>query len=59
MIGHAIATAHVKAHALVVSDYMIRFINLKYPDDISKVEVMRLRQIDLLKTQLRKGKRAL
>ena len=38
VIGHAVATAHMKEHAMVASDYAIKLINLAYPDDLATVQ---------------------
>ena len=46
---HAIATGHMKEHAMVASDYAIKVINLKYPDCIEEIRKERLWQIEQLK----------
>jgi hypothetical protein len=45
VIGHAVATAHMKEHALVASDYAIKLINLAYPDDLAAVQKERQWQL--------------
>ena len=47
--GHAAATAHMREHAMVVSDYAVKVINLLYPDRMDMVKTERQRQITLLK----------
>lgn len=49
VIGHAVATGHMKEHAMVASDYAVKVINLKYPMDMEAVKKERLWQIDELK----------
>ncbi|WP_314181237.1 putative immunity protein [Abiotrophia defectiva] len=46
VIGHAVATSHMKEHAMVASDYAIKLINLAYPDDLSAVQKERQWQLD-------------
>ena len=45
VIGHAVATAHMKEHAMVASDYAIKLINLAYPDDLAAVQKERQWQL--------------
>ncbi len=47
--GHAVATGHMRQHAMVASDYAIRVINLLYPNRMEAVKKERLWQIDHLK----------
>ena len=49
--GQAIATGHMKEHAMVASDYAIKTINLLHPNDKQAVTQERLQQIEEL-TQL-------
>lgn len=49
VIGHAVAAGHMKEHAMVASDYVVKVINLKYPMDMEAVKKERLWQIDELK----------
>lgn len=43
--GQAIGTGHMREHAMVASDYAIKVINLKYPDDMEAVKELREWQI--------------
>ncbi|MBR3250914.1 MAG: hypothetical protein IKF80_04320 [Erysipelotrichaceae bacterium] len=47
-VGHAIASAHMKEHALVAADYAIRVVNLLYPKDMEAVKRVRLIQLGYL-----------
>lgn len=47
--GQAVGTGHMREHAMVASDYAIKVINLKYPDDINAVKVEREWQISTLR----------
>jgi len=47
--GHAVATGHMRQHAMVASDYAIRVINLLKPDNMDAVKKERLWQINQLK----------
>ncbi len=49
VIGHAVATAHMREHAMVASDYAIKVINLLDPDNKEAVKKERLWQINHLK----------
>ena len=48
VIGHGIASAHVKEHAMVASDYAILAINHLHPNDLKEVIKERKFQIELL-----------
>ncbi|MBQ6479296.1 MAG: hypothetical protein IJI44_08040 [Erysipelotrichaceae bacterium] len=48
-VGHAVATAHMKEHAMVASDYAVRVINLLYPGNMESVKKERLWQINRLR----------
>lgn len=48
VIGQAVATGHMREHAMVASDYAIKVVNLQYPGDLKKVTAERQSQIDLL-----------
>ncbi|MBR3356677.1 MAG: hypothetical protein IKG46_02505 [Solobacterium sp.] len=48
--GHAAASAHMKEHAMVASDYAVRVINLLYPDDMDAVRKEREWQLTALKS---------
>ncbi|MEA5078065.1 MAG: hypothetical protein VB013_05800 [Anaerolineaceae bacterium] len=47
--GQAVGTGHMREHAMVASDYAIKTINLKYPNDINAVRTEREWQITTLK----------
>ena len=47
--GQAIGTGHMREHAMVASDYAIKTINLKYPNDLNAVKAEREWQIAILK----------
>jgi hypothetical protein len=47
--GQAIGTGHMREHAMVASDYAIKTINLKYPNDMNAVRKEREWQISTLK----------
>ncbi len=46
VVGQAVATGHMREHAMVSSDYAVKVINLLFPDDINAVRQERLWQID-------------
>lgn len=50
VIGHAVATGHMREHAMVASDYAVKVINLKYPGDLEAIRLERTWQIETLKT---------
>jgi len=50
----AIASAHMRGHAIVSSDYAIKVIQLKDPKDLDRVRVERERQISLAQDFLKK-----
>lgn len=50
----AIASAHMRGHAIVSSDYAIKVIQLKNPKDLDRVRVERERQISLAQDFLKK-----
>ena len=52
--AQAIASAHMRGHAIVSSDYAIKVIQLKYPNDLDRVRVERERQIALARDFLKK-----
>lgn len=43
--GQAVGTGHMREHTMVASDYTIKTINLKYPNDINAVKAEREWQI--------------
>lgn len=47
--GQAVGTGHMREHAMVASDYAIKTINLKYPNDMNAVKAEREWQIATLK----------
>lgn len=49
VVGQAVATAHMKEHAMVASDYAIKVMNLKYPDNNDAIRQERLWQIENLR----------
>ena len=49
VVGQAVATGHMREHAMVSSDYAIKVINLLYPNDIDAVKNERSWQISCLK----------
>ena len=50
VVGQAVATGHMKEHALVASDYAIKVINIKYPNDLKAVQQERKWQIETMKS---------
>lgn len=48
-VGQAVATGHMREHAMVSSDYAIKVINLLFSDDINAVRQERVWQIEHLK----------
>lgn len=48
VVGQAIATGHMREHAMVASDYAIKVINLLFPNDVNAVKQERLWQIETL-----------
>ena len=52
--AQAIASAHMRGHAIVSSDYAIKVIQLKDPKDLDRVRVERERQIALARVFLKK-----
>lgn len=49
VIGQAIATAHMKEHAMVASDYAIKLNNLMYDGNVERVTQERIWQIEVMK----------
>lgn len=47
--GHAVASGHMKEHAMVASDYAIKVITMLYPDDLGSVTKEREWQIKELR----------
>ena len=50
VVGQAVATGHMKEHAMVASDYAVKVVNLLYPNDIDAVKNERSWQISCLKS---------
>lgn len=48
VVGQAVATGHMREHAMVASDYAIKVINLRFPNDVNAVRQERLWQIEAL-----------
>ena len=48
VVGHAVATAHMREHAMVASDYAIRVVNLLHTNSMEAVKRERLWQINHL-----------
>ena len=55
VVGHAVATGHMRQHALVASDYAVRVISFLHPDHMDAVRKERLWQIHQLKEIKNKG----
>lgn len=51
--GHAVATAHMKDHAIVASDYAIKAVNIKFPEDNFSVKQERKWQINTLRVLIK------
>lgn len=49
VVAHAVATGHMKEHAMVASDYAVKVINLLCPNNMDAVKKERLWQINHLK----------
>lgn len=55
VVGQAVASGHMREHAMVASDYAIKLINLKYPLDKEAVQKERRWQIQTMrKVSIRK-----
>ena len=48
VVGQAVATGHMREHAMVASDYAVKVINLRFPNDVNAVRQERLWQIETL-----------
>ncbi len=48
VVGQAVATGHMREHAMVSSDYAIKVINMLFPNDMNAVRRERLWQIETL-----------
>lgn len=49
VIGHAVASGHMKEHSMVASDYAVKVINLLYNNDLEKITAERLWQLEKTK----------
>jgi hypothetical protein len=49
VVGQAVGSGHMREHAMVASDYAIKTINLKYPNDMNAVKIERNWQISTLR----------
>lgn len=49
VVGQAVSSGHMKEHAMIASDYAIKFINIIYPNDLEKVNKERNWQLKELK----------
>ncbi|MDE7105630.1 MAG: hypothetical protein K2O22_00515 [Anaeroplasmataceae bacterium] len=49
VIGHAVASGHMKEHSMVASDYAVKVINLLYNNDLEKITEERLWQLEKIK----------
>lgn len=56
VVGQAIATGHMREHAMVASDYAIKVINLLHPNDKQAITEERQWQIRRLKEELERAK---
>lgn len=54
--GHAVASGHMKEHAIIASDYAIKVINLCYNNDFKKSTEERIWQLEKLKELISKNK---
>lgn len=50
VFAQAIATGHMRGHAIVSSDYAIKVINILFPNNMVKIQEERDRQIELANT---------
>ncbi len=48
VIGQAVSSGHMREHAMVASDYAIKVINIRYGNDITKVQEERNWQLEEL-----------
>lgn len=48
-VSQALSTIHAKDHAIIASDYLIKLINIIYPNDSETVRRIRLKQIEIIK----------
>lgn len=49
VVGQAVATGHMREHAMVASDYAVKAVNLMYSNDMDSVQRERKWQLDCLR----------
>ena len=59
VFAQAVATGHMRGHAIVAADYAIKVRNLQSPDDMQRAVKERERQIELASAFIRSGKETL
>ncbi|QLB52144.1 hypothetical protein FFV08_05550 [Streptococcus sanguinis] len=59
VFAQAVATAHMRGHAIVAADYAIKVRNLQSPDDLQRAVKEREGQIELASAFIRSGKETL
>ena len=59
VFAQAVATAHMRGHAIVAADYAIKVRNLQSPDDLQRAVKERERQIEMASAFIRSGKETL
>ncbi|WP_061909232.1 putative immunity protein [Streptococcus cristatus] len=59
VFAQAVATAHMRGHAIVAADYAIKVRNLQSPDDLQRAVKEREGQVELASAFIRSGKETL
>ena len=59
VFAQAVATGHMRGHAIVAADYAIKVRNLRSPDDLQRAGKEREGQIELASAFIRSGKETL
>ena len=59
VFAQAVATGHMRGHAIVAADYAIKVRNLQSPDDLQRAVKEREEQIELASAFIRSGKETL
>ena len=59
VFAQAVATGHMRGHAIVAADYAIKVRNLRSPDDLQRAAKEREGQIELASAFIRSGKETL
>lgn len=59
VFAQAVATAHMRGHAIIAVDYAIKVRNLQSPDDLQRAVKEREEQIELASAFIRSGKETL